>query len=90
MNLCYDGKMERALDSLGIRHFTLDPSQANRTDADLLASLGKKLRDAPGPIEAIVDRGGPGIEPGLYLFAGDAPRVAQVGLRLARAYAGEA
>ncbi|MDA4122294.1 MAG: hypothetical protein OK456_03835 [Thaumarchaeota archaeon] len=89
MNLRYDLKMERALASQGIRHVTLDTSQGDRTDADLLASLDEKLRDAPGPIEAVVDRGGPGIEPGLYLFAGDASRVAQIGLRLARAYVGE-
>jgi predicted fused transcriptional regulator/phosphomethylpyrimidine kinase/predicted transcriptional regulator len=89
MNLRYDGKMERALASQDIRHVTLDPSQASRTDADLLASLDEKLRDTPGPIEAIVDRGGPGIEPGLYLFGADASRVAQIGLRLARAYVGE-
>jgi predicted fused transcriptional regulator/phosphomethylpyrimidine kinase/predicted transcriptional regulator len=89
MNLRYDQRMGRVLRSLGLRPLSLEESTGNRTDPEMLEALRAKLVTAANPTDALIDLGGPGIEPGLYLFAGDAPEVAQLGLRVARAYVGE-
>jgi predicted fused transcriptional regulator/phosphomethylpyrimidine kinase/predicted transcriptional regulator len=89
INLRYDLKMGRVLSTIGLRSLNLDESRAHRTDAKMLGDLRGKLGRSTTPVEALVDPGGPGIEPGLYLFAGDAEEVVQLALRVARAYVGE-
>jgi predicted fused transcriptional regulator/phosphomethylpyrimidine kinase len=53
----------------------------------MVENLRGSLSGAAGPIDAVVDPGGPGSEPGLYLFAEDATAVAQLGLKVAKFYA---
>jgi predicted fused transcriptional regulator/phosphomethylpyrimidine kinase/predicted transcriptional regulator len=89
MNLRYDEKMGQVLRALRLSSFMLEESPGHRTDDEMLAALREKLRFLTTPLDALVDPGGSGIEPGLYLFAGDAVKVAQLGLGVARSYVGE-
>jgi XRE family transcriptional regulator, thiamine biosynthesis regulator len=86
MNLRYDQKMAHTLRALGLRTVDLGEASGPRRDPEMLGTLREKLKLSSSPIDALVDRGGSGIEPGLYLFAGDALKVAELGLRVARAY----
>ena len=55
----------------------------------MLGALRARL-SAPGgrcEFEAVVDLGGEGVEPSLYLFAEDAIKVVRRSLEIARAYA---
>jgi len=90
MNLRYDRKMERVLRALHLRSLVLGEARGQRTDHEVLEELRKSLRLSTSRVDAVVDKGGPGTEPGTYLFAGDAVKVAQLGLRVARAYVEEA
>lgn len=85
INIRYDSMMAAALRSLGIRTIDLEAS-AGRTDAEMLQALRERLWRSSSPIDAVIDEGGAGIEPGLYLFASDAVKVAELALRLARMY----
>ena len=88
MNVRYDGRMAQALGRLKMRPLLLDGA-AVRSDAGMMGSLVRALRRSEVPVDAVVDPGAPGLEPGLYLFARDAVEVVRLGLKVARAYAAE-
>jgi len=48
--------------------------------------LEKRLMSEPKPFDAIVEEGGSGIEPNVYLFAKGAKEAARIAVRLAKAY----
>jgi len=89
MNVRYDQRMERVLGGMKLRSLRLDGTPG-KSDSEVLRMIGERLRVLDRRLDAIIDLGGSGIEPGLYLFAEDAVTVAQLGLRVARAYASEA
>ncbi len=84
MNVRYDEKMRRALTRLKVHPLLLEASAA-KTDSEMIRSLRLALRRAAKPVEAVIDPGGPGLEPALYLFAEDAVEVVRLGLKVARA-----
>jgi predicted fused transcriptional regulator/phosphomethylpyrimidine kinase/predicted transcriptional regulator len=85
MNLRYDDKMMAVLRRLGLDPLVLKEDEV-KNEADMMRSLRSAVRAASKPVRSVVDPGAPGLEPGLYLFAGDALAVARQGLELARAY----
>jgi hypothetical protein len=88
MNLRYDRRMQRALRRMKLKPVMLD-EQGVKSESEMIASLRGALRDEAASVTAVVDPGGPGLEPGLYLFAQDAVGVARLSMALARAYAAE-
>jgi hypothetical protein len=88
MNVRYDQRMRRALWKMKLKPILLEDSEV-KSESEMIGSLNSALRRAAGPVAAVVDPGAPGLEPGLYLFAHDAERVVQLGLRIARTYAAE-
>jgi predicted fused transcriptional regulator/phosphomethylpyrimidine kinase/predicted transcriptional regulator len=88
MNVRYDPRMERALRGMKLKPLALRETHV-KSESEMIASLKSALGSAKARVEAVVDPGAPGLEPGLYLFAIDAVEVAQLGLKVARAYAAE-
>jgi XRE family transcriptional regulator, thiamine biosynthesis regulator len=86
MNVRYDERMVRVLRRMKLRSLALE-GPSGRSDTEVLRMVGERLKGYDRALDAIIDTGGSGIEPGLYLFAEDAVKVAQLGLRIARAYA---
>jgi XRE family transcriptional regulator, thiamine biosynthesis regulator len=89
MNLRYDERMARALSRLRVKRLTMGGTYPADTQDKVLGALRARL-SAPGgaaAFEALVDLGGEGVEPSLYLFAEDAVRVVRRALEVAKAYA---
>jgi XRE family transcriptional regulator, thiamine biosynthesis regulator len=89
MNLRYDDRMARALGRLRVKSLTMGRTYPVGAPDKVLGALRARLA-APGGAEAfetVVDLGGEGVEPSLYLFAGDAVRVVRRALEIAKAYA---
>jgi XRE family transcriptional regulator, thiamine biosynthesis regulator len=89
MNLRYDERMARVLHELRVRQLTIGRDYPVGSQDKVLGALRARL-SAPSGVsgfEAIVDLGGEGVEPSLYLFAEDADKVVRRSLELARAYA---
>ncbi len=88
MNLRYDERMSKVLQKLQVRHLTMGHSYPADPRDKVLGALRARL-SAPGGgggFEAVVDLGGEGVEPSLYLFAEDAVKVVRRALEIARAY----
>jgi XRE family transcriptional regulator, thiamine biosynthesis regulator len=88
MNLRYDGKMAKALSELDVRYLTMGRVYPAGSQDKVLGAVRARLshQRAAGRFEAIVDLGGEGVEPSLYLFARDAVNVVRRALEIARAY----
>ena len=85
MNVRYDQRMRRALRRTKVHALLLEEADV-KTDAHMISSLRDALKNADGPIEAVIDFGAPGLEPATYLFGHDAVEVVRLGMRVARAY----
>jgi len=86
INLRYDGRMESVLKALGLKTLAIS-SQAHRDGADPTAeALERSLRRAHGPFDAIVDQGGSGVEPNVYLLSKGAREAAVLALEIAMRY----
>lgn len=85
MNIKYDADVMNVLNKLNLKYFTLkrDPSYREGEDEILkfIEELGKR---GEGWFEAIVDEGGFGIEPNVYLFEENAAKLADRVVRIAR------
>jgi XRE family transcriptional regulator, thiamine biosynthesis regulator len=86
INLRYDRRMEALLRREGLRTLAIREVPRQGVDDSTVAAMESRLKDSRGRFEALVDEGGSGIEPNLYLFAKGANEVAEIALRLARAY----
>jgi predicted fused transcriptional regulator/phosphomethylpyrimidine kinase/predicted transcriptional regulator len=89
MNLRYDKKMARVLGKLRIKAVTIGRTYPSASQDKVLGALAARLSsgEGVGGFEAVVDVGGEGVEPSLYLFAEDAVRLVGRALEIARAYA---
>ncbi|HEV2389608.1 MAG TPA: thiamine-phosphate synthase family protein, partial [Nitrososphaerales archaeon] len=88
INLRYDERMSRVLAKLRIQRLTMGHDYPAGSQDKVLDALRARF-SAPGgaaTFEAIVDMGGEGVEPSLYLFAEDAVKVVRRSLDIARAY----
>jgi len=88
INLRYDERMSRVLAKLRVKQVTIGHEYPAGSRDKVLDALRARL-SAPGgaaEFEALVDMGGEGVEPSLYLFAEDAVKVVRRSLDIARAY----
>jgi predicted fused transcriptional regulator/phosphomethylpyrimidine kinase/predicted transcriptional regulator len=88
MNLRHDERMAKALRKLHVKYLTMGRTYPADSGDKVLGALRARL-SAPGgaaAFEAVVDLGGEGVEPSLYLFAEDAVRVVRRALEIAKAY----
>ena len=88
MNVRYDQKMRRTLRRMKVHPLLLGEADV-KSDLEMISSLREALNRATSPVEAVIDPGAPGLEPGVYLFAHDAVEVVRLGLKVARAYLAE-
>ncbi len=88
MNLRYDGRMSAVLAKLHVSPLAIGRRYPAGAQDKVLGALRSKLSSSKGlgEFEAVVDLGGEGVEPSLYLFAEDAVRVARRAVELARTY----
>lgn len=86
LNLRYDRKMERAVRSARLRTLDIRGSPRRGVEDPTVSALESKLRGYRGRFDVLVEEGGGSIEPNVYLFAEGAREVADIAIRLARAY----
>jgi len=87
LNLRFDERMSRVLSKLGVSHLTIGRSYPKGSQDKVLGALRERLagRDVGG-FEAVVDLGGEGVEPSLYLFSEDAISLVRRALEIAREF----
>lgn len=86
INLRYDRRMERVLRRSGLRQLRIggySPAGPGDPTVDALAAA---MAGEKNLFDAVVDSGGKGIEPNVYLFGRDAVGVARLAQRVARLY----
>ncbi len=81
MNIRYDARLGRIMARLRLRLLRVEGGPS------FLENLRTALTKSAGPVDAIVDPGGPGTEPGTYILAEEPGAVADLGIRISRAYA---
>jgi predicted fused transcriptional regulator/phosphomethylpyrimidine kinase/predicted transcriptional regulator len=86
VNVLYDRKMATVVRWAGLRALSIGNYPHHGAADPTAEALEEELKSEPGPFDAIIDEGGNGIEPNLYLFAKGAREVAELALKLARAY----
>lgn len=88
INLRYDERMSRVLRKLRVGRLTLRETRPGVGQDRVVSSLRSRLAEDgfPGDLRAVVDPGGEGMEPSLYLFAEDAEKAARSALEIAREY----
>ena len=88
INLRYDDRMSNVLAKLRIKQLTIGHSYPSGAQDKVLGALSGRLSSPAGSagFEAVVDLGGEGVEPSLYLFSDDAVKVVQRALEIARVY----
>ncbi|MDA4121217.1 MAG: hypothetical protein OK404_02280 [Thaumarchaeota archaeon] len=86
INLRYDKKMGRALRNLDLRSLMIGGRDMKFTKDLNTRALEKLLGSSGGQFDVVVDPGGGGIEPNVYLFAEGAREVAELALRLSKTY----
>ncbi len=85
INVRYDGRMSRTLKKAGVRAIKIGDYPRGGDDPTSDA-LEQKLASSKDGFEAIIDEGGAGIEPNLYLFAKGPREVVGLALKLAKLY----
>lgn len=88
INLKFNSIVEEALRTLGIRYVLVksEPRKVYISEVELEKEISSVIWNVDDPPEALVDLGGVGYEPALYLFGEDAVDVAQKAIGLASAY----
>ena len=86
LNLRYDAKMGFVLRKSGLKTLSVAGSPRPGVDDPTVRALERKLRATSTPFDAVVEEGGGGIEPNVYVFAEGAKEAAELAVRLARGY----
>ncbi len=86
MNLRYDRRMGKVLRRLGLKTLTIQKRPPAGGVDPTLRAISRCVDAHPGRFDAIVDAGGGGIEPNVYLFANGAREVAELALRVSLLY----
>ncbi len=86
INIRYDRRMAEVMKGQRLRTLSIGRYSRRAAEDATAEALQRKLRLEPGAFDAIVDEGGSGIEPNVYLLAKAPREVAELALRLARAY----
>jgi XRE family transcriptional regulator, thiamine biosynthesis regulator len=85
INLRYDHRMERTLTRLGVAHSGFAGSSQPRAEDPTVAAL-EKSGVLGGKFAALVEQGGGGIEPNVYIFGRSAKEAADLAVKVARAF----
>jgi predicted fused transcriptional regulator/phosphomethylpyrimidine kinase len=86
INVRYDKRLGELLTAGGLRLLTIGRHASRGARDPTVEALEKILVSEPRPFDAVVEEGGSGIEPNVYLFARGAQEVVRIALRLAKAY----
>jgi predicted fused transcriptional regulator/phosphomethylpyrimidine kinase len=86
LNLKYDGRMAMALKRLGLKSITIGDYGSSGSEDPTVEALASKLLLSAETFDVVVDSGGRGIEPSVYLFGGSAPEAAAMAVRIADLY----
>lgn len=86
INIRYDARMAEEMRKVGVKTLSVGGYSRLRSDDPTVDAMAAKLRSRTVSFDAIVDQGGSGIEPNVYLFAEGARAAASLALRLARGY----
>ena len=86
INLRYDGRMARVLKKLGLRALEIEERAEPEKGDSTVGALALSLAGTRGSFDAVVDRGGRGIEPNVYLFGKGAVEVARLAVRASELY----
>jgi predicted fused transcriptional regulator/phosphomethylpyrimidine kinase/predicted transcriptional regulator len=86
INMKYDTRMSVVLKKLQLRVLKLGGYPREVSGDPTIGAISIKLVESSGPFDAIVDEGGRGIEPNVYIFAGSAVEAAKKAVRAAELY----
>ncbi len=86
INLKYDRQVEKILRRTKLRILRIGGVYPRGVDDPVVESLRQKIRESREKFDAMVDAGGSGLEPNLYLFATDAVEVASLAIKVAKLY----
>ncbi len=86
VNLRYDQKMAAVLKKLRLRTLKIGGYPPSASGDPTVRALEKRLSSADEGFDVVVDLGGNGVEPNLYLFAASAAHAADLALRISQAY----
>jgi XRE family transcriptional regulator, thiamine biosynthesis regulator len=89
INLRYDPMMRKVLHRLGIRTLEISEYPQASSEDRTVSALTSRLASTRAEFDAVVDSGGKGVEPNLYLFGKDAREVASLAIKIARLYSAE-
>lgn len=85
INLLYNKRMSKAIGKLKLRAISVRNYPIAGEDPTIVAMM-RGLNASPDRYDAIIDEGGSGIEPNVYLFAKGAREAAELALKVARSY----
>ncbi len=85
INLRYDARMAGALKKSGVKTLEIGGPYPPGDDP-VVAALRAKLVHQVGRLDAVVDRGGKGLEANVYLFGKTATEVASLAVKLSKIY----
>jgi hypothetical protein len=86
INLRYDKQVARTIRSLGLREITIGGYSFPKSDDPTSEALENRLLRSRGGFDVVVDLGGRGIEPNVYLFGRGAREVADLALKISELY----
>lgn len=86
LNLKYDSRIAKVLKRLGLRTVTIGNYSPSGAEDPTVGALTARLLQSHEEFDAVVDLGGKGIEPSLYLFGRNAPEVAHIAVRISEVY----
>jgi predicted fused transcriptional regulator/phosphomethylpyrimidine kinase/predicted transcriptional regulator len=89
INLRYDSKMQDAVRHLKLKTIKIGGYSASPNMDSTLDSLASSLAQSKGDFDAIIDTGGAGVEPNVYLFSKGPRQVVELALKLAGLYSAD-
>ncbi len=86
INLRYDSRVGRILTRLHLRIIEIGDYGVSAAGDPTVEALIERLATARDPFDGVVDTGGNGIEPNLYLFSNGAREVVALALKISDSY----
>jgi predicted fused transcriptional regulator/phosphomethylpyrimidine kinase/predicted transcriptional regulator len=86
VNIKHDSLVESVMKRLGISYIEVGGRYPGGSQDPVLEAIRESLMRAGASFDAVIDRGGEGTEPNVYLFGKDALSVAELAVRIAKEY----
>ncbi len=86
INLRYDAKMKKVLRTRRLNRIEIGGVYPARTEDSTVAAMVRKLAETNERFDVVIDRGGTGVEPNLYLFGKTAIEVASLAVEISELY----